>query len=197
MNFTYRLFRGMFLVIISIFYQRKIIGAENIPKEEGLVACCNHISNWDPLFLGTSLPRQVRYMAKEELFHIPVVSTLLQKWGAFPVKRGEGDRQAIRTAIQIAHDGDVLGIFPEGTRSKDGQLGKALPGAALIALRSGARIVPVAIIGPYRLFRPITIIFGSPIDLKELSGGKGNTAIAAEIIMSQIKKLIDDNDSRR
>lgn len=195
MNFTYRLFRGMFLVIISLFYRRNIIGAEKIPKDEGLVACSNHISNWDPLFLGTSFPRQVRYMTKEELFHIPIVSTLLRKWGAFPVKRGEGDRQAIRTALELTRNGDVLGIFPEGTRSKNGQLGKALPGAALIALRSGVRVVPVAIIGPYRLFRPVTIIFGAPIDLKELSGGKGNTALAAEIIMSQIKKLIDDYDS--
>lgn len=194
MNRTYEFFKSFFAGIISTFYRWKVIGAEQIPCEEGLVVCANHISNWDPLLLGSSFPRQIRYMAKEELFHIPLVGFLVRRWGAYPVKRGSGDRQAIKKSIEIARNGEVIGIFPEGTRSKTGKLGKALPGAALIAQRSGVRVVPAAIIGPYRLFRPITIIFGAPFDLKELSDGKGNMAMAAEIIMNEIQKLMDEND---
>lgn len=191
MNPAYRLGRSFFRGIFRFLFKVNVIGAEKFPKEEGLVVCCNHISNWDPMFLGSFCPRKVRYMAKEELFRIPLLSSILVSWGAFPVKRGAGDRAAIRTSLEIAQGGDVLGIFPEGTRSKTGKLGKALPGGAMIALRSGVRVVPVAIIGPYRFFRPINIIYGDAIDLKELAGGKGNTALAAEIIMNEIQKLID------
>lgn len=195
MNPAYRRGRDFFKGILRFLFKVNVVGAEKFPEEEGLVVCCNHISNWDPMLLGSFCPRKVRYMAKEELFRIPLISSLLLSWGAFPVKRGAGDRAAIRTSLEIAQGGDVLGVFPEGTRSKTGKLGKALPGGAMIALRSGVRVVPVAIVGPYRLFRPLTIIYGEAIDLKELAGGKGNTALAAEIIMNEIQKLIDDFQS--
>lgn len=196
MNLLYRMGRAFFNRFLRIVFKVKVVGADQFPKDEGLVLCCNHISNWDPVVLGTFCPRQIRYMAKEELFRIPLLSSIIRKLGTYPVKRGAGDRSAIRTSLEIAQSGDVVGIFPEGTRSKTGKIEKVLPGGAMIALRSGVRVVPAAIIGPYRLFRPLTIVYGDAIDLKELAGGKGNTALAAEIIMNEIQKLMDEHRNR-
>ncbi|WCK56062.1 lysophospholipid acyltransferase family protein [Aneurinibacillus sp. Ricciae_BoGa-3] len=187
----YRFFRAIFRFIFAVFYRWNVVGRENIP-DGGVVLCCNHISNWDPMLLGSGIERQVHFMAKEELFKIPVVSQLVTAFGTFPIKRGTGDRRAIRRALELAKDNRVLGIFPEGTRSKTGEPGKALPGAALIALKSGAQVVPVYIKGPYKIFRPITIIYGQPFDLNERVMGKNNAERldnAADIIMQEIKCL--------
>jgi 1-acyl-sn-glycerol-3-phosphate acyltransferase len=187
----YRFFRAIFRFIFIFFYRWNVRGRENIP-DGGIVLCCNHISNWDPMLLGGGIERQVHFMAKEELFRIPVVSQLVTAFGTFPIKRGSGDRQAIRRAIELAKDNRVLGIFPEGTRSKTGELGKAMPGAALIALKSGAQVVPVYIKGPYKIFHSITITYGQPFDLNERVMGKNNAErldSAADIIMQEIKML--------
>ncbi|WP_027417469.1 lysophospholipid acyltransferase family protein [Aneurinibacillus terranovensis] len=189
---VYRLFRSFFRFIFIVFYRWNVIGRENVPQEEGIVLCCNHISNWDPMLLGSGIERQVHFMAKEEIFKVPIVGRLVRAFGSFPIKRGAGDRQAIRRSLEIVEEGKVLGIFPEGSRSKTGKPGKALPGAAMIALKTKVRIVPVFIKGPYRLFRPITIIYGRPVDLNDLVVGKSSaerTDSAAEIIMQEIKKL--------
>lgn len=193
---TYPFFRGLFRGIFKGFYRWKVIGQENIPDGEGLVLCANHISNWDPVLLGCGIERQVHFMAKAELFRIPVISSLIKDFGTYPVKRGAGDRQAIRTSLELAKQGKVLGIFPEGKRNRtsQGNVGNILPGAAMIALKSGVRVVPVAIIGPYRLFRSVTIIYGQPIDLTAAVSGKETaerTQAAAEIIRSEIQKILD------
>jgi len=193
---TYPFFRAIFRGIFAGLYRWRVIGQENIPDGEGLVLCANHISNWDPILLGCGTHRQVHFMAKAELFRIPVISWLITDFGTFPVKRGGGDRQAIRKSLEIVDEGKVLGIFPEGRRNRsgDGTVGKMLPGAAMIALKSKARVVPVAIIGPYRLFGRVTIIYGKPIDLNEAVAGKENaerTQYAAEIIQHEIQKLLD------
>jgi 1-acyl-sn-glycerol-3-phosphate acyltransferase len=121
---------------------------------------------------------------------------MIRALGAFPVKRGAGDRQAIKRSIQILKENKILGIFPEGTRSKNGKLGKAHIGAALIAIKAGVPIVPVAIIGPYRLFRPVRIVFGQPIDVTLFTKGKSGTEAAAELtdlVMSEIQRLLDQH----
>ncbi|MFT9847541.1 lysophospholipid acyltransferase family protein [Aneurinibacillus sp. REN35] len=193
---TYPFFRRIFRGIFGGLYRWQVIGRENIPDGEGLVLCANHVSNWDPLLLGCGIERQVHFMAKAELFRIPGIAALITDFGTFPIKRGASDRQAIRKALEIVQEGKVLGIFPEGKRNRTGEpvMGTALPGAAMIALKSGARIIPVAIMGPYRLFSGIKIIYGEPVDLKAAVEGKGNaerTQAAAEIIQQEIQKLLD------
>lgn len=135
-------------------------------------------------------------MAKQELFRIPLFSMLIRVLGAFPVKRGSGDLQALKQALRLLQEEKVLGIFPEGTRSRDGKLGRAHTGAALIALRAGAPVVPAAIIGPYRLFRPVRIIFGQPIEVtspaREKIGMKEAAALT-DRIMNEIKQMIDQH----
>ncbi len=160
--------------------------------------CANHISNLDPPLLGAGIDRQVHFMAKEELFRIPVISFLITKFGAFPVKRGAGDRGAIRTALSLLEEGKILGIFPEGTRSKTGEVGAGLPGVAMFALKSQATVVPVAIVGPYRLFRPVTIVYGEPIDLSAQRSAKVTSETmkeTADLIMRHIKTLLDRHKS--
>ncbi|GGE11179.1 1-acyl-sn-glycerol-3-phosphate acyltransferase [Marinithermofilum abyssi] len=162
----YRTFRLFFRIIFTFFFRWEIKGAQHVPKQGPVLLCANHISNWDPPLVGSSLRRKVHFMAKEELFHIPLLSFLIRNFGAFPVKRGSGDKRALRTALDLLAEQKVLGVFPEGTRSKTGELGKAHTGATYMALKSKAPIVPVAIIGPYRLFRKIQIVFGPPISME-------------------------------
>lgn len=190
----YVLSRQLIRIIFALFFRWKVEGLHHIPHTGPLMICANHIGNLDPPLVGCALPRKVHFMAKEELFRVPVFSWLLPMLGAFPVKRGEGDRQALKHSMQLLKEGKVLGIFPEGTRSKTGELGKAHFGAALIALKTNSPIVPVAIIGPYRLFRPIRIIFGEPIDVTPYTQGKVGTEVAGEVterVMEQIKQMIE------
>lgn len=145
--------------ILKPLYRTKVIGAENIPSTGGVMICSNHIDNLDPPIVGISSPRPIHFMAKEELFQLPVLKKLLPTINAFPVKRGMSDKQALRTALQILKEGKVLGLFPEGTRSKTGELGKGLAGAGFFALRTEADVIPCAIIGPYKPFKQVTIVF--------------------------------------
>lgn len=193
---VYTFWRTVARAILAGAYRWRVIGRGNVPDGEPLVLCCNHISNWDPIVLGSGLERQVFFMAKEELFKIPIIGKLTVECGAFPVKRGSGDRQAIRRALELLDGGHAIGIFPEGTRNTkaDGTVHEVLPGAALIALKSKARVVPVAIMGPYRLFRPVTIIYGAPFDLTGKITGESNAERmqqAATIIQREIQALLD------
>jgi 1-acyl-sn-glycerol-3-phosphate acyltransferase len=188
----YRAFRGFFRIIFSLVYRWQVIGREHIPKEGPVILCANHISLWDPPLLGSGIDRQVNFMAKEELFKIPVLSFLITKFGAFPVKRGAGDRAAIRTTLKLLEEGKIFGIFPEGTRSTTGEPGEAMPGVAMFALKSEAAVIPVAIIGPYRPFRSIKIVYGKPIDLTYLREAKSSADTlkeASDLIMDHIKEL--------
>jgi 1-acyl-sn-glycerol-3-phosphate acyltransferase len=196
----YRIFRGFFRIIFSLVYRWQVIGREHIPKEGPVILCCNHISLWDPPLLGSGIERQVHFMAKEELFRIPVISFLITKFGALPVKRGAGDRAAIRSTLKLLEDGKIFGIFPEGTRSKTGEIGPGMTGVAMFALKSEAMVIPVAIIGPYRLFRPIQIVYGKPIDLSKLREEKTGSETLKEtsdLIMAHIKKLHDEYRSKQ
>ncbi|MEH7086783.1 lysophospholipid acyltransferase family protein [Neobacillus drentensis] len=179
-------------VVTGIFkplYRVEAIGLEHFPKEGGVLLCANHIHNFDPIIVGIMAPRPVHYMAKEEIFSVPVLGNIVRKCNAFPVKRGFSDREALRTGLKILKDGHVFGLFPEGTRSKNGELGKGLAGAGFFALRSSASVVPCAIIGPYRSFRKLKVVYGEPIDLEEMRKEKASAELVTELIMSKIDKL--------
>lgn len=139
-------------------------------------------------------------MAKAELFKLPVLNIALPRLHAFPVKRDTADRRAIRTALEVVKNGDLLGLFPEGTRSKTGELLPPQPGIGLIAQKSGSPVIPIAIIGPYRLFKPIKVIIGKPVELPaEITEGSEKKTRAemlediAGLIMEEIGRLIAEN----
>ncbi|MCM3440820.1 lysophospholipid acyltransferase family protein [Metabacillus halosaccharovorans] len=171
-------------------FRIKVEGLEHFPKEGGVLLCTNHISNFDPPVVGVTAPRKVLFMAKAELFNVPVLKQLLSNFGTFPVKRGGGDREAIRAGLKVLKEGHVLGLFPEGTRSKDGKLGKGQAGAGFFALRSTAAVVPCAIIGPYKSFRTLRVVYGKPINMEEFRDKKINAEEMTSIIMEEINKLI-------
>ena len=163
----YTIVKTIFKLMFAVGLRLKVEGTENIPKEGPLVIACNHLSLLDPPVLGTAAIRKVHFMAKEELF-VPVLGTIYKILGAFPVRRGGADRAAIKHGIEILESGQVLAIFPEGTRSKTGKLGKAQPGALMMASKAKATIVPACIIGTDykrhgRIWPKVTVRFGKPI----------------------------------
>lgn len=192
MNF-YSVAKAVVGAVFYPFYRIKVIGKENFPKEGGVLLCANHIDNLDPPVVGITCPRPVRFMAKEELFQAPILKTLLPNLNAFPVKRGMSDRQALRKALANLKEGNVVGLFPEGTRSKDGQLQEGLAGAGFFALRGDAVVMPCAIIGPYKPLRPLKVVYGKPIDMTTYREEKANAEEVTAVIMAEIKKLLDQN----
>ena len=154
--------------LFNIFLRLRVEGAENIPKDGPLVIASNHLSLLDPPVIGTAATRKVHFMAKQELF-VPILGDLYRILGAFPVRRGGADRAAIKHGIDILQSGQVLAIFPEGTRSKTGKLGKAEPGALMMASKAKATITPCCVIGTDykrqgRIWPKVTVRFGKPIE---------------------------------
>ncbi|MCM3713614.1 lysophospholipid acyltransferase family protein [Halalkalibacter oceani] len=178
---------------LSSSYKVEIVGKENIPSEGGVLLCANHISNFDPPLLGAYIDRQIHYMAKQELFEKPVLKGLLPKLGAFPVKRGMSDKQALRRAMNLLKDGEMIGLFPEGTRSKDGVLGKGMAGAGFFALRTEATVIPCAIIGPYERKKRLKLVYGKPIDFAAYREEKRSAEEATAYIMEHIGQLMEEH----
>lgn len=178
----------------KVLYRIEIKGTEHFPKEGGVLLCSNHISNLDPPTVGVATPRPVHFMAKAELFEKSGIKKLLTTLNAFPVKRGMSDREALRTGLRLLKEGKVVGLFPEGTRNQSGELGKGLAGAGFFALRSEAYVVPCAIIGPYRPFKKLRIVFGKPIDFSKLRQEKSSADEATKLIMNEIQNLLDENN---
>lgn len=146
----YSFWKGLFALCFWSLFRLRVEGRGHEPSSGPVLAICNHVSAADPFIAGVALRRQARYMAKQELFENPLLGGLLRSVGSFPVRRGQADRQSIRTALQTLASGDVLVMFPEGTRSPDGRLMPAEPGAALLALRAGAPVLPMAVSGTQR-----------------------------------------------
>jgi 1-acyl-sn-glycerol-3-phosphate acyltransferase len=187
--------RAVVLPVYRLLYRIKVEGIENIPRAGGVILCSNHIRAHDPPLLGMITPRQVRFMAKEELFQVPVIGWLVRHGGgAFPVKRGTADRGALKQSLDVLANGGCFGIFPEGTRSSTGRMAKLEPGTAYLALKSGATVIPVAFSGTYGLFSRLLIRFGKPVDLTVYSGRKLTSETletAGEVISAAIARQID------
>ncbi|ADH60915.1 1-acyl-sn-glycerol-3-phosphate acyltransferase [Thermoanaerobacter mathranii subsp. mathranii str. A3] len=180
--------------IIKVIFKIEIKGLENIPKKGPVIICSNHISFLDPPVIGALLNRRIYFMAKEELFKNPFLRLLLGTGlGAFPVKRGTADLSAIKTALTYLKKGKAIGIFPEGTRSKTGQLQKAEPGVAMLAIKGNAPVVPIAIKGRYGLFSKIIINIGKPMNFDKYANSRLSSQqlfVIGEEIMKEIAKLL-------
>jgi 1-acyl-sn-glycerol-3-phosphate acyltransferase len=123
----YNFAKAVVWLFFHVFYRIKVLGLENIP-EDGALICPNHYAIMDPLFVAISCPRKIRFMAKYEVFKIPVLNWFLRNVGTFPVKRGESDLTSIKTTLKLLKEKELVGLFPEGTRIKTGMLGVANPG---------------------------------------------------------------------
>jgi 1-acyl-sn-glycerol-3-phosphate acyltransferase len=179
-------------------YRLEARGTENLPADGGYVLACNHISNFDPWPLGMPLwPRRfLRFMAKSELYWWPL-RLVLDNAGAFPVRRGQRDVQAIETAVSLAREGHVVVMFPEGTRRQKGLVKRfeARPrsGAARIALEADVPLVPAAVKGTDRLLRlgKLSVAYGRPVELDDLRGDDTGEAarVATQRLMTRIYEL--------
>lgn len=181
-------------------------GRENVPRSGPLIVACNHLHNFDPAVVGSVFPRNLFYMAKKELFAVPVFGHIIAFYGAFEVDRGSADRAALRYAVHVVEDGEALFMFPEGTRSLTGRIEKVLPGAAFVALRTGAPILPVAVTGTQTLPLdekaakagrkrrgrvPVTVTFGTPFHLAPGPNGKRpDMQTATDEMMRRVAALL-------
>ena len=152
----------------KIFFRAKFYGIKNIPLTGGLLFCANHLSNNDPVIVATHIPRKLGFMAKKELFKVPVISSVVKWAGAFPVDRSTSDIRAVKVALTILKNGSPLMIFPEGRRNKKFAANGIKPGAAVIAAKAEVPILPVYIKGKYKLFGKTEVYFGKPISAEEV-----------------------------
>ena len=171
---------------VKVLARTKVYGAGRVPLESGLVVAANHLSWIDPPALGRACPRTLYFMAKVEAHRVPGLGQLMRSFGAFSVRRGESDRDAVRTMREIVRDGHALGLFVEGTRQRSGVLGPAQPGAAMVAINEDAPVICAAIYGSYewRLgnFAPVSVAWGTPMSFDGLPrGGKGYKEASVEI----------------
>ncbi len=185
--------------LAKFIFPFRVHGAENIPREGSLIVCCNHKSLIDPFLLAVPFKRQIRFMAKSELFedHGRLACGLLYRMGAFPVKRGRGDAESIKTAIRILNDGGVVGIFPQGKCVFDNTPFKPKAGAAMVAAKTQAPILPASIYcdGIVRPFRRITVRFGKVISYEELNIAQGlrpSLREATGVISRRVNELLEE-----
>jgi len=194
MHIVYYLSLLVLRTIDLVYCRSKVTGKENIPSRGGCILACNHISNLDPVILGTTTWRYLNFMAKEELFRNKFMSWYWHQVGAFPIRRGDADFRAVREAIRRLKMGRLLVMFPEGTRGAADRVKKINPGIGLLVKSSGAPVIPVHIKGTdgalpnsakWLTFHPVSIHLGEPLTFsKDLS----NLEIA-ESIMDKIRDV--------
>lgn len=147
----FKLLRAVLLFLCRIFLGMRVQGLQNVPSSGGLLVVSNHLHNADPVLISIAFPRPLHFMAKKELFGVPVIGWVISRVGSFPVDRGRADRTAIRRAQATLDQGIALGIFPEGTRSRTRRIERVHTGVGMLALRGNAPILPIAITGSERL----------------------------------------------
>ncbi len=177
--------------IVRATFRFRIVGAEKVPASGGMVLAANHISNFDPPFLGIAMPRPVWFMAKVELFAMPGLGTLIRWLNAFPVDRKAGGTAAVRASLRMLKEGRAVVIFPEGGRNVTGT-NEEKAGAAFLAAASGAPVVPAAIVGTRKLrpFAKVTVIFGDPVHVTRNRQSDGDDLEkGAAQIMQRIRTL--------
>lgn len=155
-----------FNVIFRTVWRMRVYGAQNVPRSGPLIVACNHVSYLDPPLLGTACPRRIRYMAKQELFSIPVLGPFIAAVGAYPVDRKGSALSAIKRSVAVLKEGGAIGIFPEGTRNRDGS-GAVHSGVALLASLSGAPVLPACVTGTLKAAQlaRFEVIFGKAFSL--------------------------------
>ena len=199
-SLTYRLVSYLLVFpIYRLLFRGRTMGNSNVPMEGALVVVANHGSHLDPPLLGHALGRPVAFMAKAELFRIPVLGAVIRACGAYPVARGASDREAIRTATDRLEQGWATGVFIDGTRQADGRVNDPQAGAALLAARAGVPLLPVAIINSHRALGtgskqprlvPVHIRIGTPIPAPA-SRRRADLDLATAACQAQINALLD------
>jgi len=183
-----------------VFFDLKVYGAENVPFTGGVLLLSNHLSFLDPAVIGVMLRRPASYLAKSELFEVPVFGRVIPRLNAFPVRQGAGDIGAVRETIRRLKEGRVLTVFPEGARSLSGELQPLQGGFTLIVRKAGVPIVPVGIDGSYEAWprgttlprsAPVRVKFGPPLHVQEMKPAEIVTTVEKAIagLIADLRKL--------
>ena len=200
----FRAVRRLLWWLLAPPLRMRVEGLERVPTTGPLLVVCNHLHNADPVLVSVAFPRPLHFMAKKELFGVPVIGWLIRQVGTFPVDRGKADRAAIRHAEAALSQGIAVGMFPEGTRSVTGALQQAHPGAGLLALRSGAPVLPMVVTGSERLplngtkgsrriagRREVRIQIGDTFAIpRERDGRRVSAEQATELMMTAIARML-------
>ena len=183
--------RLMYLFMFRV----EIRGRENIPKNGPVIICANHSSNFDGISASIYAKRPVNFMAKKELFDNKLLGILMKNLRTFPVDRGSADMKSFKRTIELLKSGEILGIFAQGTRVKEGEKAELKAGVALFALKSDAIIIPAGITGNYKLFSKVRVNYGKPFNIDEYKGKRVRTEELSKItsdIMSEVERLIEE-----
>jgi 1-acyl-sn-glycerol-3-phosphate acyltransferase len=178
----YTFCRWLAVPLFGGLYRCRVRGTANLPRQGPVIVITNHKANLDPVIVGMICDRPLRYMAKKELFRNSALRWLIVTLGAFPIDRGAGDREALTTSLEVLAKGDALLMFPEGHRQRDDQVHEFQPGVAMIALRSGAAVVPLAMRGTQWMMRDgrpglpaLRAMMGPPLRFDDLQGRNSKT----------------------
>ncbi|MBI4491894.1 MAG: 1-acyl-sn-glycerol-3-phosphate acyltransferase [Chloroflexi bacterium] len=192
--------------VFGILGPMRVQGTEHVPASGPAIVASNHVSGLDPFALGCACPRWPQFLAKHELFRVPIFGYLLRQWGAIPIDRDAADIGSARAALQVLRAGEVLAIFPEGTRSLTGQLQEFHPGTVNLALKQRVPIVPAVVTGSDRVLpkgarlprrHPIRVIFGPPLRLWEIlpDGSEASRQAGVGLLRKQVLRMMNDDPS--
>lgn len=197
----YELLRPFAVAFMRLYFRLESRGREHVPRRGPVLLVANHSSALDPPLVGGACPRQLSFLAKAELFDIPVFGRLIRALNARPLRREGADAAALRTALRLLGEGAALLVFPEGTRGPEGTLREPKPGAAMLAVLSGVPVVPVFISGTgralprgARLPRPakVKVTFGPPVAFaRPVDGRREHYEVASRAMMAAIARLRD------
>jgi 1-acyl-sn-glycerol-3-phosphate acyltransferase len=198
-GWTYTFVRILVSLPTLLIYRVRVIGRQNVPKSGPLVLAPNHLSQMDHFFCGLYLRRKIRFMGKSQLFGPPVLTYVFKHGGVFPIRRGNHDEEAFKTAYTILDQGGMLLVYAEGGRQRSGELGVARPGIGRIALESGVPIVPVAIHGSAKVrrwkrlnFPKVTVQYGEPLTFdREQSPSHERQLEVAEEVFTRVREMYE------
>jgi 1-acyl-sn-glycerol-3-phosphate acyltransferase len=177
MNLSYRIGWTCFRLMYATYFRWRVYGTENVPEQGGVILASNHASFLDPPLVGSGLKRDINYLARESLFRFPGIGALLRSWNAVPVDRDGGGAKGLKIILDRLLAGNGIILFPEGTRTKDGQLQPARSGIGLTVIKSAAPVVPVRVFGTFEAFgrhikfpkpRRVIVKYGKPLDFDVL-----------------------------
>jgi 1-acyl-sn-glycerol-3-phosphate acyltransferase len=202
----YAILKPLAVLVMRLLFDLRSRGTEHVPAEGPLLIVANHVSVLDPPLVGGAAPRQLAFLAKAELFQIPLFGGLIRRLGARPLRREGADAGALRTALRVLKDGGALLVFPEGTRGEEGVLGRAKPGAGMLAVLGGAPVIPVYISGSGQAWprgrrfprrARVTVTFGPPmpVALGRTASRKDDYEAVSRQMMAAIEDLRDSASS--
>jgi 1-acyl-sn-glycerol-3-phosphate acyltransferase len=200
----YALAKIAVFILSRFLFRIRWSGEENIPRNTGVILASNHVSYLDIPLMACGVHRRVDFMGKEALFKNPLLGGVFRILGGFPIRRGEADRRSLEEALRRLKDGRIVAVYPEGTRSRDGELQAGKPGIGMLALLSQAPVVPVYIQGTWKWwrFRPVVVTFGRPVAFSPSPSGNNEERKrpayerASREIMAAIGELRDSRDKR-